>query len=207
MSVITQKGHVFPIACVQPKKIDGRRAGIFYVHAQGEVAEEGAGVIEFHVRTCEAAPTPEQDDGRFFILRLEPVSGGKSWKIKHIDNQGFAEFKSIGIPDALLPAVAEEYEVEIWSQSAGRKASLANSGPIIRSQHFAVESGGQSERNLYATEMWKRIKERLDKFQVVQDPSDNSYRLILRPKSQEQENVNPASTAPTDTQLGHVVKQ
>jgi len=190
MSEITQRGHVFPIACVGPQTSEGRRAGIFYVHAQGEVAEEGNGVVEFLVRTCEVAPALEHDDGHFFILRLEPVSGGNAWRIKHIDNQGFDEFRKTNVPDSLLPAVAEEYGVEIWSQPAGRQTVRANTGPAIRGQHVRVESGGQSERNLLATEMWNRIKSRLDKFQVVHDENENAYRLVMRTNLENQTNSN-----------------
>ena len=172
---ITEKGHVFPIPCVGKDK----RAAIFYVHSQGEVAEEGVGVVEFHVRSTAVAPTSGQDDGHFFLLRLEAVSGGV-WRIKHIDNQGFDEFDAAGIPEALLPAVAEEYGVEIWSQPAGRQDDRAATGPALRGQLFRVEAGGQSERNDHATKMWKRLKDKLDKFQVVHDQSENVYRLARR---------------------------
>src|SRR6266853_691231 len=102
---ITEGGHVFPIPCVGKDK----RAAIFYVHSQGEIAEEGVGKVEFHVRTVAAAPTIEQDDGHFFILRLKLETEGVC-RIDHIDNQGFPEFEAAGIPEALLPAIAEEYE-------------------------------------------------------------------------------------------------
>jgi hypothetical protein len=172
---ITERGHVFPIPCVGKD----RRAAIFYVHSQGEAAEEGARVIEFHVRTIAAVPASEQDDGHFFLLRLELESDGV-WRIKHIDNQGFQEFDAAGIPEALLPAIAEEYGVEIWSQPAGRQSSRAGTGPTLRGQHFKIEAGGQSERRKCATKMWDRLKRRLDKFQVVHDTGEDVYRLVRR---------------------------
>ena len=174
---ITERGHVFPIPCVGKDK----RAAIFYVHSQGEVAEEGAGVVEFHVRTIAAAPILDQDDGHFFILRLEPESNG-IWKIKHIDNQGFREFDAAGLPEALLPTIADEYGIEIWSQAAGRQSTRADTGPTLRGQHFKIEAGGQVERNKHATKMWKRLKDHLDKFQVVHDTSEDVYRLVRRGK-------------------------
>jgi hypothetical protein len=156
-----------------------RRAAIFYVHSQGEIAEEGAGKVEFHVRTVAAAPTIAQDNGRFFVLRLKLESEGV-WRIDHIDKQGFHEFEAAGIPEALLPAIAEEYEVEIWSQPAGRQSGRADTGPRVQGQRFRIEAGGQSERNAHATKMWERLKARLDQFQVVHDPNENVYRLVRR---------------------------
>ena len=173
---ITEGGHVFPIPCVGKDK----RAAVFYVHSQGEIVDEGAGKVEFHVRTVASAPTIEQDDGHFFILRLQPEREGV-WRIDHIDKQGFSEFEAAGIPEALLPAIAEEYGVEIWSQPAGRQSSRADTGPTRRGQLFRIEAGGQSERNEHATKMWKRLKNRLDKFQVVHDQNEDVYRLVRRP--------------------------
>jgi hypothetical protein len=178
--MITDKGDIFPIPCVGKDN----RAAIFYVHSQGEVPEEGAGVVEFLVRTTAVAAPAGQDDGRFFLLRLEPVSN-ETWRIKHIDNQGFPEFNAAGIPEALLPALAEKYNIEIWSQPAGRRNDRANTGPILRGQHFNVEAGGQCERNDHATKMWGRLKERLDTFQVIHDENDDAYRLVRRPNQPE----------------------
>lgn len=168
-NAITEARGVFPIPCVGK----GDKAAIFYVHSQGVIAEVGLRIIEFHVHTSAVVPISGRDDGHFFLLQLEP--GGKDvWKIKHIDNQGFPEFKEAGIPDALLPASAERFGIEIWSQPAGR----ANMGTTLRTQNFRVEARGQSERNELATRMWERIRDRLNKYRVIHDEMNNVYGLV-----------------------------
>lgn len=175
---IKEKGQVFPIACVGKDQ----RAAIFHVHSEGEVPEEGGGVIEFRVRKSEKRPDSGNDDGHFFLLQLTPEHSS-AWRIKNIGNQGFTEFQATGVAHALLVALADRYEIEIWSQKSGRKKESAPSGRTLQGSRHRIESGGENERNELATKMWAKIQARLDKHQVIYDEFEDLFKLGKRDKS------------------------
>jgi len=167
----------FPIQCVSRKNKLGNTFFVFH-------DEESPKDWDFRVYPTQSPS--EAELGRFFLLRLRKLET-QEWRIIYIGNQDNEEFRGKGIPNALLPAVAHRYGIQICSSTrkGDGPSEVMETAKTLRAKHgvfFSVDASGENSRNEFATCMWGRIRRHLKQnpgeFRVDYSKSEDVFRLV-----------------------------